>query len=369
MNILYDHQIFGWQVYGGISRYIYELANNLNKFEYEHDVRVFSPLFINRYINEKTGALRIIGKRVPRLPRAGRIYRTINDYLAWPYYRLSCPDIIHETYYSPRRLAPRSSKVILTVHDMIHERFPDSFSSFDKTRQQKAIACKNADHIICVSENTRNDLIELLAVPEKKVSVVYHGFNLTETIEDCSAEFVRPYFLYVGNRGGYKNFENLLRAFSRSALLTSDYELICFGGGSFTRAEIETIRKLGLNINQIRQTSGNDGKLAWLYKSARAFVYPSLYEGFGIPPLEAMSYKCPVICSDTSSLPEVVGDAAHLLEPTDVDAIKHAMEKIALDDDYRAKMVTKGLERIKLFSWEKCALQTLQVYQRVLRDI
>ena len=114
--------------------------------------------------------------------------------------------------------------------------------------------------------------------------------------------------------------------------------------------------------------NGNDSVLAGLYSSARVLVYPSLYEGFGIPPLEAMSFGCPVICANTSSLPEVVGDAARLFDPTSESDLRAALEAVVFSSEYTVRLKANGLERVKMFSWEKCADETLKVYKKVLGD-
>ncbi|MDP9052031.1 MAG: glycosyltransferase family 4 protein, partial [Acidobacteriota bacterium] len=177
---------------------------------------------------------------------------------------------------------------------------------------------------------------------------------------------LRPFLLYVGSRLTYKNFERLLEAFAASPLLKNDFDLVCFGGGAFTSKEISLFQQLGLSDECCCQVSGDDATLAALYGSARAFVYPSLYEGFGIPPLEAMSFNCPVVCSGLSSIPEVVGNAAEMFDPYDPESIQKAIERVATDEVLRETLVSRGRERVKQFSWERCAKETLDVYSRVL---
>jgi len=367
MKIAFDHQIFGWQEYGGVSRYAYELAVGLVS-TCSQEVAVISPLYVNRYLAEATSKLRIFGVQMPKLPRTGRIYRAINWFIAWPFVKYFHPDIVHETYYSSRTIAPKSAKVILTVYDMIHERFSNDFSLADPTSREKAIAVARADHVICISEQTRRDLIDLFGVNPAKTSVVYLGFTLTTHSEllQNHIQQTRPFLLYVGNRGGYKNFEQLLQVYATSSLLKNDFDLICFGGGELTSREKTLLQKLGISKDNVRHVSGNDQLLAEHYKSARAFIYPSLYEGFGIPPLEAMSFDCPVICSNVSSIPEVVGDAGEMFDPSDSESMRMAIERVIEDSALRETLIVRGRERIKLFSWERCAQETLNVYRQVL---
>ena len=277
-------------------------------------------------------------------------------------------DIFHETYYTRMNSCPRSAKRIITVFDMTHEKFPEMQPGRDKTRKAKALAVERADHVICISENTRRDLISLLDVPEEKTSVIYLGYSLNvERVTQPVLE-EKPYLLFVGQRGGYKNFLRLLRVYADSAVLRDQCSLVCFGGGGFSANEQELMKSLGLPANSVLHISGGDEVLAGLYCDAAAFIYPSLYEGFGIPPLEAMSFSCPVVCSNSSSLPEVVGDAAELFDPENEGEMMAAIESVVLSAERSQLLVDRGCNRIKQFSWEKCAQDTLDVYNHVLRD-
>lgn len=367
MKIVFDHQIFGWQQYGGISRYIYELASEITNIGI-HDLKVVSPFYVNHYLKRAPKSLKILGIPIKYIPRTGRIIRAVNFILAWSLFRFLRPDIVHETYFSYLRIAPKKSKVVLTVYDMIHERFAESFPKLDNTSKEKASAVARADHVICISEQTKQDLIEILGVDASKISVVHLGFTLTSQ-DDATAvaiEPVRPFLLYVGSRGGYKNFEGLLKAYAASPILKNGFDLICFGGGDLTNKEKTLIQQLGVSTDRVSQVSGDDALLAGYYKIASAFIYPSLYEGFGIPPLEAMSFDCPVVCSNISSIPEVVGNAAEMFDPENPDSISSAIERVINNSQLRENLINLGRERIKLFSWERCAQQTLDVYRKVL---
>jgi glycosyltransferase involved in cell wall biosynthesis len=366
MKIVFDHQIFGWQKFGGISRYIFELSSNLASVSAQK-VFVVCPLYINSYLSSGPAELNVMGVLTPKIPKIGRILRLINWCIAWPIIRFLQPDIVHETYYSSQRITSKRAKVILTVYDMIHERFVDQFSAFDSTSKDKAVAVARADHIICISEQTRQDLINFLGVNPAKTSVVYLGFSLTSSPSDTTKfnNHNRKFLLYVGTRGGYKNFDSLVKAFSESSSLKENFDLICFGGGAFSGKEISMIQQLNLDLNSVRQVSGSDDLLASFYRAASAFVYPSLYEGFGIPPLEAMSFDCPVVCSNVSSIPEVVGDAGLMFDPYDIQSIKRALESVLSDEVLRNDLMIRGRARIKQFSWERCAQETLQVYKKV----
>lgn len=367
MKIVYDHQIFGWQQYGGISRYAYELALEITNFGTD-DLSIVSPFYVNQYLKQAPMQLKVLGVPIKYIPRTGRIIRAVNFIVTWFILKFLRPDIVHETYFSSIRIAPKKSKVVLTVYDMIHERFSESFSKMDTTSKEKASAVARADHVICISEQTKRDLIEILGVDASKISVVHLGFTLSSQ-EDSAAVTIEPadpFLLYVGSRGGYKNFEGLLKAYAASSKLQNAFDLICFGGGAFTSKEKALMQQLGISIDRVSQVSGNDTLLASYYKAASAFVYPSLYEGFGIPPLEAMSFDCPVVCSNVSSIPEVVGDAAEMFDPENPDSIRAAIERVINNPQLRENLIKLGRERIKLFSWERCAQQTLDIYRKVL---
>jgi glycosyltransferase involved in cell wall biosynthesis len=366
MKIAFDHQIFGWQEYGGISRYAYELAAELST-TCEQDVAIFSPMYVNRYLAHVPQRLKLHGVKVPAFNRSGRIYRAINSLLVGPAIKRFEPDIVHETYFAKSGVAPRNAKVVLTVYDMIHERFPEYFSIASPTRREKALAVTRADHVICISEHTRRDLIEILGVPPSKTSVVHLGFSLTTAPQVAieNGAISRPFLLYVGSRTGHKNFAGLLHAYAASTFLMDEFDLICFGGGGLTAKEREVINQLGIASEKVRQVSGNDGLLGFYYREARAFVCPSLYEGFGIPPLEAMSFGCPVVCSNTSSIPEVVGDAAEQFDPADYESMRMAIENVVGEDKLRNYLIDRGRQRVGCFSWERCARETLDVYRQV----
>lgn len=371
MRIAFDHQAFSWQEYGGVSRYLYELARELASHQGQ-EVSIVSPLYVNRYLRQEAQhAFKLWGIPVHHISRTDWLMRIANSLLVGPLIvrpvlKKLEPDIVHETYYSRFRFAPKNAKVVLTVYDMVHELFPEAFSALTPTRREKAAAVERADHIICISQQTRRDLIELLDVDPAKTSVVYLGFSRMAVQPKMCAEIQgRPYLLYVGVRGGYKNFAGMLRAVAASPALRKDYRIICFGGGPLSGKEQALAAQLGYADGDVLQVSGSDAVLAGLYQHARAFIYPSLYEGFGIPPLEAMSFDCPVACSSVSSIPEVVGDAAAYFDPSSTEDMRTIIEWVATDEALRKRLVAAGREQIKTFSWARCAEETLAVYRKV----
>jgi glycosyltransferase involved in cell wall biosynthesis len=365
VRIAYDHQIFQMQTYGGVSRYFVELAKGISLAP-DTWVKVVSPLYINSYLAEASRGLSVLGRHVPRARYTGRLVRQVNRRLTPPLLSHVHPDLVHETYYSDEPVSPTGAKTVLTVYDMIYELFPHNFASSARLSARKRHAVERADHVICISERTRQDLIAMLDVDPAKTTVVHLGLSLTRPPASDTEAAVRPFLLHVGDRGGHKNFATLLRAYAASRSLQDGWDLVAFGGGQFTPQELTLVSHLGIEPERVRHASGDDSDLARAYQQAAVFVCPSLYEGFGMPPLEAMSFGCPVVSSDAGSLPEVVGDAAMLFEPGSAADLTGAMERVLGDTEFRHALVEKGRERVSLFSWERCAQETLSVYQRLL---
>jgi glycosyltransferase involved in cell wall biosynthesis len=314
VKIAFDHQIFAEQTVGGISRYYVSLARELAGMG--HRPRIIAPLHRARLLDSLDDSL-VFGWRQDRLPiDVGFLNRNVNalaSRLAMASFR---PDVVHETYYSSVGSAPKGIPAVLTVFDMIHEIY--AAESSQGVSSEKRAAVSRADHVICISRQTRQDLIELFRCPPDKVSVIHlaaaapaSGANRTPIAAPDA-----PFLLFVGLRAGYKNFSGLLAAMAASPALSRDFRIVAFGGGPFSAAETRAIGDAGLT-GRVIQLGGDDAMLDELYYRATALVYPSRYEGFGLPPLEAMARGCPVVSSNTSSLPEVVGDAAELFDPAD----------------------------------------------------
>lgn len=363
MKIAFDHQTFTLQAVGGISRYFTQLAQEFIKRQ--HEVRIFAPIYQNRYVGELPAGV-VRGRQLQRYPRRTTTpILHLNRLLTRPLIRHWAPDVLHETYYTQRTRVIGSRPTVITVYDMVHEIFAESVPAGDPTTRQKREAVARADRVICISRNTRDDLVRLFGVDERKVDVVHLAFDSFPTCRPLPAlpAFDRPFLLFVGHRGGYKNFENLLRAVAASSRLAHGFNIVAFGGPPPDDDELQLIASLGLRAGQVRYLRGGDDMLQGLYARARALVYPSRYEGFGIPLLEAMAYECPVVCSHASSLPEVAGEAAEYFTPLDVDDIRQAIERVVFSDTRSAELRVAGLLRCAQFSWSRCAEQTLAIYK------
>jgi glycosyltransferase involved in cell wall biosynthesis len=223
-----------------------------------------------------------------------------------------------------------------------------------------------ADCLLVISESTRRDLLEYYPVDPTRIRLTYLASGLGAVEEaDLPPEIrERPYFLYVGTRSKYKNFDVLLKAFADNPALRA-FSVVCFGGtGGFLEPEIAFMDAHGLR-NHFLFVQGDDSMLKGFYRHAEALVYTSRYEGFGLPPLEAMESGCPVVCCPTSSVPEVVGDAAMFFDPDEPAELAAAMIRVASDSQLRSRMVNAGHARASLFSWQRTVADTLAVYQEI----
>ena len=338
--------------------------NQLNQ-----DVKIIAPLYINKYLLDLPKDI-VIGAHISSIhPRLNRTIFKINNYLSPFFIKKYVPNIIHETYYWDSPIIKSKCPRILTVHDMIHERFKHNFASNDNTIELKRKAVLRADHIITVSNSTKKDLIEIYKINENKITTIYHGIYPALTEENISNQkklFSKPYLLYVGNRAGYKNFDLLIKAIGLSKKIKTNINLVTFGGPPLSGQEMKLIKSVGLELNQVIYINGNDSILSNLYQNAEAFVFPSLYEGFGIPSLEAMLNGCPVISNNTSSMPEVIGDAGEYFNPESIEEMIYAIEKVIFSNARRAELIELGFQRTTMFSWKKCANETLNIYKTLL---
>jgi glycosyltransferase involved in cell wall biosynthesis len=364
LKVAYDYQIFGGQKYGGISRYFFELANHISQLD-GVSASIVAPLYINSYLNASHSNLKIIGKSVPVVKGTWQFYRLYNALVSPSKIAMLAPDIVHETYYSDRYALRRGARTVLTVYDMIHELFPNSFRRSDNTSELKMRAIERADHIICISKTTQRDLVNHLNISVDKTSVIYLGVQLENSKLSLKPIRNRPYLLYVGSRGGYKNFKTTLEMYGTHPWVRDGYDLVFFGGGPLDTNEQALLNNFNLSDRQVCHETGGDAALVNLYQNAAVFIYPSFYEGFGIPPLEAMSCRCPVVSSNAGAMPEILGDAAEFFDPFSASSMADAIQRIVCNDQHKDKLIQLGLDRAAQFSWEKCAKDTLEVYQNL----
>lgn len=357
MKVYYDFQILLMQKYGGISRYFFEVISRLNNMNVDVDVHCLHS--INYYFRDQIKVVSSSwGMNIPAKIKR-RIYRYMNTIKALWDIRKGY-DIIHPTYYYHYMLGHYSGKLVVTVHDMIHEKYGGD----RVTIENKRIMLHAADRLIAVSENTKHDITDIYPdISPDKISVIYHGNSMTikDNIEPAPIE--KPYILFVGGRGWYKNFPRFFKAMIPILDMYPELQVLCVGDGAFRKNEIEM---MGEKTNRFHQYIFNDDELARAYSNAECFVFPSEYEGFGIPLLEAFACNCPVICSRASSFPEVAGDAAEYFDPLDIDEMSAKILSVLESDTVRKRLRTAGRERLKLFEWDKTIYQTLECYRQAI---
>jgi len=366
MKILYDHQIFSYQKYGGISRYFCELYShllNLNSIHPEISVVYSENSYYQELFQQKKFLpdQKILGKYL----NLGKILaiNKINEYNCKRQIRQGNFDIFHPTYYNPYFLKNLKTKpYVLTVYDMVQEIFPDVL--IDKIQKENVI--ENAIKIIAISDNTKADIIKFYDTDPKKIEIIHLATSLKLYNGDSDLNLPQKYILFVGKRGTYKNFTFFINSISSLLFEEKELYLICAGGGFFSPDEMHLMNDLKIKRKVLHYPITNDSTLSQLYRKAILFVFPSLYEGFGIPVLEAFSCGCPVAASNCSSLPEVGGDAAIYFDPNDSDSIQKVIEDIVHNNSLQDSLRIRGYQRLKLFSWEKTALDTKKVYENLL---
>jgi len=348
---------------GSLDLYVQKLAEKLDVSKlftdiYQGNAELFNVSFFNR-------------RALKAIWQDRHFVRMVN--------RLDC--IVHlPNHHLGRYGLSLNRPYIITVHDLIRYfelRRQSTFIQHPNLRDHVYLSMdykgiKKAAHIIAVSHATKRDLIHHLAIAEERISVVYEGID-HQVFRPVERRLVdHPYLLYVGTEQPRKNFVGLLRAFRilKRQNGFKDLKLVKVGrsGGldnEFRDQTIRAIRELSLSNDVIFTDYVPEEDLPAYYSGAECFVLPSLYEGFGFTPLEAMACGCPVIVSNAASLPEIVGDAALLVDPGDVSGLVGSFQVVLTDRGMRRKLVSKGLERAKLFSWENTARETLNVYESI----
>lgn len=340
--IILDGIIYSLQKHGGISVYFNEHIQRMTDMDAD-DWRALMYL-------DSASQLQLKSLRFKNHP------------LRWfeRYRRCSVPEqvsLFHSSYY---RLPDRRVPVVTTVHDFIYERFATGPRKWVHT-WQKFNAIRASHAVICISESTRLDLLHFLPdIPPERLHVVHNGVSDEFYPLEPEALFtgaVQPYVLFVGTRSGYKNFAPLVHALAD----LRDLDLVCIGGGELTQEESTLInRQLGARFKH--HMGVTDSQLNQFYNGAFCLAYPSAYEGFGIPVLEAMRAGCPVVAMNSSSIPEVAGSAAQLLLEASPEALKMALSRLYQKDE-REHFRKLGFQQASLFSWDRTFAQTCKVYE------
>ncbi len=287
-------------------------------------------------------------------------------------------------FHSPHYTVPLKCRVpvVTTFHDMTFFSHPEVHEKSKVIFFQRMIpiAAQRADAIIAVSESTKKDVVNFLNLPKDKVDVIYEGVDVNfyrPISKDQKVDLIREryglekdFLLFVGTLEPRKNIEGVIKAFLQVTKKTKKQYNLVVGGtkGWHYKSIFELVQKMNLHREVIFTGYVPEEDLPYLFNAASVFVYPSFYEGFGIPPLEAMACGTPLVTSNISSLPEVVADAGLLVDPFSTDEIADAIIRVLTDQNLCSELARKGRKRAQLFSWEKAAKETLAVYRRVAEN-
>lgn len=361
MKIIYDHQCY-WERFGGVSKYFTEIIKRIPKEQYILPVKLTN----NEYIHQIQGInthtffrdINFRGKAT-LIKELGKLY-SIVPILKGNY------DIYHPTHYDcyGLDLIPKRVRTIATIHDMNYYVIPDLYGKGSRLANWQKKMAEKVDHIITISQSSKKDLINIWNIPESKISVIYHGVNAEMISKVPKIEIKEKYILYVGRRSKYKNFSLLINAFAKLSLKHKNLYLFC-AGEKWSKEEIRELNNLKI-IDKCRSFQATDNELINLYKNAVAFVFPSFYEGFGLPILEAMAAECPMILSNTSCFPEIAKNAALYFNPNSLDELIDNIELLINDYSERNNLILRGKSIVRDYSWKKSVQQHLEVYKSIL---
>ena len=357
VRVLYDHEISCLQPYGGISRYFTELAPRIAAAGIP--VTAFRGLHLSHGILAPHPLLTDYGMRLPNPAHTFRLRMLANRALfagcaaAFAQRRRG---LLHLTYYSAPPLGWKGP-VVTTFFDAIHLRLPQYFPTTDPTVGRIRTALARATAVIAISASAADDASELYGIPRERIRVIHLG---TTSLPAPKADrpLAAPYLLHVGNRRGYKNYAALRTAYETTPALFQHYELVCCGGGPPSADECPA-------LGRAHFLSGGDDLLSTLYYHAALFVLPSLYEGFGLPVVEAMATNTPLVALRVGSIPEVAGDAALLVPAGDPAALAAGLLAVLNDPLLRQTLIANGQRQAQRFTWERCAAEHVALYRSV----
>jgi glycosyltransferase involved in cell wall biosynthesis len=354
----------------GVSRYIYNLLVHLSEADPEGDYAVF--------LNSRCSLPMSSKQKRSRLPTQKPLVRILwEQFLQPPQLVAAGIALLH----SPLNIQPvlLPCRGVITVMDLTFVVYPGSFKPLQRVYQKvlTGLSARRASRVIAISSSTAKDLTRFFAVPETKTTVIPLGVDATyRPIRDESAlasfrlrhSLPEKFILFVGTLEPRKNLVMLLHAYAQfKRQANSNHKLVLAGGkGWFYQPIFATVEELGLQADVLLPGFVPEDELPLWYNTADVFVYPSLYEGFGLPPLEAMACGKPAAVADASSLPEVVGDAALRVDPHQPEEWAAALLRLCQDASLRSDLAARALDRAQQFSWTRMAQQTVQVYRDVL---
>jgi len=353
MRVLFDHQIFDF-VYGGAPKYFVMMISQLPQ-----DVWRTTCLCSNNEYARAKGLLRTCDNHFRG--QSVLMERLNRPYSRWMV-RKGDYDVFHQTNFGTYCLEDLGRKPMVTTY---HDANLSTFDPHPEIVEKQRRSIERADAVICVSENTRNDLLRLFDVDERKTHVIYHGIEMPD-LHALPADRLTPlpYVLFVGRRSAYKNFSRFIDAFSLLHARHPDIMAVCTSA-PFSSEERELIGKRGLQ-DAFLHVAADEPTMLRLYRDALCFVFPSIYEGFGMPILEAWSCLCPVVLSNASCFPEIAGDAGLFFDVNSADDMAEKMRMMVEDQQMREEYIRRGQRHVRQFSWEKCAAEHIRVYESLM---
>lgn len=385
MKVLYDSQAFDMQNHGGVSRCFAELYRHLpsdvqarvgvletdNAYLQEQGFAKAGGIY-EKFLYRKDSVLKYVLFKLCYNVRHGAYSQwnhkpKINRLETVEQLREGDFDVFHPTFFDPYFLKYIGCKpYAITVHDMIPELYPQYYKSDNWQIAFKKMTIPRAAHVIAVSEHTKKDLCRMMGIKEDNVSVVYHGVDENPYVPTPEIVHDYEYILYVGERHYYKNFNTFAKSCLPILKRHKDLKIVCTGK-PFTDEENRMFEEWGVKARFVHRFARTNQEMLDLYHYAVAFVYPSSYEGFGIPILEAYKAKCPVLLNNASCFPEIAGDAAVYFDMdergTDFDGQFETFYRQTTDE--RNRLVEKQNERLKRYSWTKAASQLAEIYRRM----
>ncbi len=346
----------------GIGRYTYHLIENLARVDHVNQYEILIPAGSHDFQPSPNVRYRLI--RLPVFKR--RVWEQLAPLVVGNY------DLLHFPYDSC--IGMKRGKFVVTLHDAKPILFPSESSRRNWKQTLKDMIAPNPlekiDHIVTVSECSRRDLMEEMGIPEDRITVIHQGVDLEKFSPSTASSVKRfeftPYVLCVAGTDPTKNVRSLIEAFSKlPPEIRNQHHLVLVGDVQKNKALQQCVEEHGIADHTVFTGVVSDTQLAEFYQHASVFVFPSLYEGFGLPVLEAMACGCPVITSNTSSLPEVVGGAGMLVNPRDREELIEAMTKVLTDTVLAGSLCKSGREQAKKFSWEQTARKTADLYERI----
>lgn len=366
----------------GLGRYIQEITDLIVSQDLNNDYVLFlSPQSFNDCQIKQSNVTKVVMKE--------RWY-TLAEQLAWPkLIKKYSLDLLHVPHFNAPMICP--CPLVVTIHDLILTKFPSRRAStlpaamyWLKNLAYRLVikrAINQAEQVIAISQFTRDDIVNQFKVPVDKITMIYNGFtnlangqNKPQALADKTLllryNITAKYLLYVGNAYPHKNLEWLITNFYQWWQENRDYQLVLVGGSSFFYERLaKLIAGYWPQATPVKLTGFvADNELGQLYRQASLYVFPSRYEGFGLPPLEAMSYGCPVLSSNSSCLPEVLGGAALYFEDNQADSFFQQLEVVINNNEQRQKLIAAGYQQIKKYSWQNCAKQVQNLYFKVLNN-